>query len=105
MNFLKQIDKTKIFMLWNGYPSYVCNSRIKLVRSNQCKNGTNKEGNNRKIIWLKFLNLRKKDQSLLSSFTRKKNMLKRSWKSYHLLRTEENNNVFLAMRQSEKNLS
>ena len=72
MNFLKQIDKTKIFMLWNGYPSYVCNSRIKLVRSNQCKNGTNKEGNNRKIIWLKFLYLRKNDQSLLSSLTRKK---------------------------------
>ena len=31
-------------------------------------------------------------------------MLKRSWKSYHLLRTEENDNVFLAHEAKWKKL-
>ena len=53
-SFLKQVDKIKTFMSWNGYPSQVRNLVIKRLKSNQQRNETNKDEDNRKIIWLRF---------------------------------------------------
>ena len=43
-------------MSWNGYPSHVRNSviKIKCLKSNQQRNVTNKEEDNIRIIWLRF---------------------------------------------------
>ena len=41
-------------MSWNGYPSHVRNLVIKRLKSNQQRNETNKDEDNRKIIWLRF---------------------------------------------------
>ena len=70
-SFLKQVDKIKTFMSWNGYPCHVCNSVIKRLKSNQQRNETNKEEDNRKIIWLRFPYLGKKGETLLTSLKRK----------------------------------
>ena len=71
-SFLKEVNKIKTFTLWNGYPSPICNSVIKRLKTNQQRNETNKEENNRKIIWLQFPYLGKKDETLLTSLTQKK---------------------------------
>ena len=70
-SFLKQVDKIKKFMCWNGYLSHVCNSIIKRLKSNQQSNYTNKKEDNRKIIWLHFPYLGKKGETLLTSLKRK----------------------------------
>ena len=70
-SFLKQVDKIKTFMSWNGYPCHVRNSVIKRLKSNQQRNETNKEEDNRKIIWLRFPYLGKKGETLLTSLKRK----------------------------------
>ena len=51
-SFLKQVDKIKTYISWNGYPSHVHNSVIKRLKTNQQRNETNKEEDDRKIIWL-----------------------------------------------------
>ena len=58
-------------MSWNGYPCHVRNSVIKRLKSNQQRNETNKEEDNRKIIWLRFPYLGKKGETLLTSLKRK----------------------------------
>ena len=70
-SFLKQVDKIKTFMSWNGYPCHVRNSVIKRLKSNQQRNETNKEEDNRKIIWLRFPYLGKKGETLLTSLRQK----------------------------------
>ena len=70
-SFLKQVDKIKTFMSWNGYPSHIRNSVIKRLKSNQQRNETNKEEDNRKIIWLRFPYLGKNCETLLTSLKRK----------------------------------
>ena len=59
-SFLKQVDKIKAFMPWNGYPSHVHNSVIKHLKTSQQRNERNKEEDDRKIIWLQFPYLGKK---------------------------------------------
>ena len=49
-SFLKQVERFKAFMSWNGYPSHVRKSVIKRLKSNQQRNETNKKEDNRKII-------------------------------------------------------
>ena len=34
-SFIKQVDKIKTFMSWNGYPSHVCNSVVNRLKTNQ----------------------------------------------------------------------
>ena len=58
-------------MPWNGYPSHVHNSVTKCLKSNQQKNETNKEEDNRKIIWIQFSHIGKKGETLLTSLNRK----------------------------------
>ena len=53
-SFLKQVDKINTFMSWNGYPSHVLDSVIKRLKTNQQRNKTNKEEDNRKIIGYSF---------------------------------------------------
>ena len=48
-------------------PFHVRNSVIKRLKTNQQRNETNKEEDNRKIIWLQFLCLGKKGEALLTS--------------------------------------
>lgn len=50
---LKQVDQMETFMPWIGYLSYISNSIIKLLKTNQRKKDTNKEQDNREIISLK----------------------------------------------------
>ena len=40
--FPKLVDKVKTFMSWNGYPSHVCNSIIKSLKSDQQRNESKK---------------------------------------------------------------
>ena len=61
-SFLKQVDKIKTFMSWNGYPFHVRNSVIKRLKSNQQRNETNTEKDEQKIIWLQFLYLEEKGE-------------------------------------------
>ena len=70
-SFLKQVDKIKTFMSWNGYPSHIRNLVIKRLKSNQQRNEPNKEEDNRKIIWSRFPYLGKKGETLLTSLKRK----------------------------------
>ena len=58
-------------MSWNGYPSHILNSVIKRLKSNQQRNETNKEKDDRKIIWLRFSYLGKKGETLLTSLKSK----------------------------------
>ena len=67
-SFLKQVDDIKTFMSWNDYPSHVRNSVIKRLKTNQQRNETNKEEDNRKI---QFLYLGKKGETLSTSLKRK----------------------------------
>ena len=41
-------------MSWSGYPCHLCNSFVKLLKTNQQINKANKEEGKGKIIWLKF---------------------------------------------------
>ena len=83
--------------------SHVHNLVIKRFKTNQQRNETNKEEGNRKIIWIQFLYLGKKGETLLTSLKRKKKkkkkkkekILERRCKIYHLLQYEENGNVFV----------
>ena len=50
--FNRQVDQMKLFMSWNGYPSYVRNSFIKCLKSKNNKN--NNELDERKIIWIRL---------------------------------------------------
>ena len=52
--------------------SHVHNLVIKRFKTNQQRNETNKEEGNRKIIWIQFLYLGKKGETLLTSLKRKK---------------------------------
>ena len=70
-SFLKQVDKIKTFRSWNGYPSHVCNSLIKRLKTNQQRNKTKKEEGNTKIIWLQFPYLGKNGETLLTSLKQK----------------------------------
>ena len=54
-------------MSWNSYPSHVRNSVVKRLKTNQQRNESNKEEDNREIIWLQFSNLGKKGETLLIS--------------------------------------
>ena len=49
-SFLKQVDKIKTFISWNGFPSHVRNSVIKRLKSDQERNETNKEEDNNSIV-------------------------------------------------------
>ena len=63
-SFLKQVDKIKTFLSWNGHPNEIRNPVIKRLKTNQQRNETNKEKDDRKIIWLQFLHLGKKGETL-----------------------------------------
>ena len=53
-NFNCQIGKIKLFMLWNSYPSYTCNSIIERLRNNT-NTTRNEETNNKKDnIWVRL---------------------------------------------------
>ena len=54
-------------MSWNSYRSHVRNSVVKRLKTNQQRNESNKEEDNREIIWLQFSNLGKKGETLLTS--------------------------------------
>ena len=58
-------------MSWKCYPSHVRNSVIKRLKTNQQRNKTNKEEDDRKISWLQFPYLGKKSETLLASLKRK----------------------------------
>lgn len=53
-SFLKQVDQMETFKPWIGYLSYISNSIIKLLKTNQRKKDTNKEQDNTEIISLKL---------------------------------------------------
>ena len=54
-------------MLRNGYPSHFCNSVIKHLKTNQQRNKTKKEEDDRNISWLQFPYLPEKCETLLTS--------------------------------------
>ena len=82
-------------MSCNGFLYNVRNSVIKHLETNQQRNATNKEGDNRKIIWLQFPYLGKRGETINIIKTKNKKMLKERCKIYHLLQYEQNGNVLL----------
>ena len=82
-------------MSCNGFLYNVRNSVIKHLETNQQRNATNKEGDNRKIIWLQFPYLGKRGETINIIKPKNKKMLKERCKIYHLLQYEQNGNVLL----------